>query len=67
MSMEFTIWAMGFMVVAFVTGTYSVLSLSNTLAITICVIGLSFFLLLLIIVKGKIRKVQFTFRPFVLY
>uniref|UniRef100_A0A803NM18 PGG domain-containing protein n=1 Tax=Cannabis sativa TaxID=3483 RepID=A0A803NM18_CANSA len=67
MSMEFTIWAMGFMVVAFVTGAYSVLSLSNTLAITICVIGLSFFLLLLIIVKGKIRKVQFAFRPFVLY
>ncbi|XP_060963200.1 uncharacterized protein LOC133032780 [Cannabis sativa] len=30
------IFALGFMVIAFVTGTYAVLSLSNALAITIC-------------------------------
>ncbi|KAF2290202.1 hypothetical protein GH714_004057 [Hevea brasiliensis] len=40
----FIVFAMGAMVVAFVTGTYAVLAPSMGLAIATCVIGLSFFL-----------------------
>ncbi|KAF4348379.1 hypothetical protein G4B88_015047 [Cannabis sativa] len=60
MSMNLAIFALGFMVIAFVTGTYAVLSLSNALAITICVIGLSFFVLLFFITKSKFKRVDFT-------
>ncbi|KAF4372764.1 hypothetical protein F8388_000931 [Cannabis sativa] len=60
MSMNLAIFALGFMVIAFVTGTYAVLSLSNALSITICVIGLSFFVLLFFITKSKFKRVDFT-------
>uniref|UniRef100_A0A2N9I956 PGG domain-containing protein n=1 Tax=Fagus sylvatica TaxID=28930 RepID=A0A2N9I956_FAGSY len=40
----FTIFAMGAMVLAFVTGTYTVLMHSLDLAITTCIIGLCFFI-----------------------
>ncbi|KAF4370682.1 hypothetical protein F8388_025061 [Cannabis sativa] len=60
MSMNLTILALGFMMIAFVTGTYAVLSLSKALAIFICVIGLSFFVLLFFITKSKFKRFDFT-------
>ncbi|KAF4348384.1 hypothetical protein F8388_000932 [Cannabis sativa] len=59
-SMNLTIWAMAFMVIAFVTGTYAVLSLSNALAIAICLIGLSFFIRFFSIIKSKFKRFDFT-------
>lgn len=48
---RFIILAMGAMVVAFVMGTYAVLTPSLGLAITTCAIGLSFFLILFCIFR----------------
>ncbi|KAH9681299.1 ANK REP REGION domain-containing protein [Citrus sinensis] len=46
-SIWFTVFAMGAMVIAFVTGTYAMLVPSLGLAIITCLIGLSFFLLVI--------------------
>ncbi|KAM6555419.1 hypothetical protein CsatB_002438 [Cannabis sativa] len=47
--------AMAFMMIAFVTGTYAVLSLSFPLAITTCLIGLSFFLIIIFTTRKLIH------------
>ncbi|XP_060960298.1 protein ACCELERATED CELL DEATH 6-like [Cannabis sativa] len=53
-SMVLAMVAMGLMVIAFVTGTYAVLSPSLGLAIATCVIGLSFFgLIFYIVTRSK--------------
>ncbi|XP_052289764.1 uncharacterized protein LOC102621456 isoform X1 [Citrus sinensis] len=54
-SVWFTIFSMGAMVIAFVTGTYAMLVPSLGLAIITCLIGLSFFLLVIWIVRLSIK------------
>uniref|UniRef100_A0A803PKI4 PGG domain-containing protein n=1 Tax=Cannabis sativa TaxID=3483 RepID=A0A803PKI4_CANSA len=53
--MKLTMAAMAFMIIAFVTGTYAVLSLSFPLAITTCLIGLSFFLIIIFTTRKLIH------------
>ncbi|XP_030500327.2 protein ACCELERATED CELL DEATH 6 [Cannabis sativa] len=53
--MKLTMAAMAFMMIAFVTGTYAVLSLSFPLAITTCLIGLSFFLIIIFTTRKLIH------------
>ncbi|KAK0608015.1 hypothetical protein LWI29_024149 [Acer saccharum] len=50
----YTVMAMGAMVIAFVTGTYAVLTTSLWLAILTTFIGLSFFLLMYLIFEGML-------------
>ncbi|KAF4368557.1 hypothetical protein F8388_018681 [Cannabis sativa] len=57
-SMVLAMVAMGLMVVAFVTGTYAVLSPSLGLAIATCVIGLSFFGLIVYTLTWSKRAVH---------
>ncbi|XP_062099644.1 ankyrin repeat-containing protein At5g02620-like [Humulus lupulus] len=64
MSMNFTMCALGFMVIAFVTGMYAVLSLSIALAIATCVIGLSFFVLMFFITKARFKGIDFSLKKF---
>ncbi|TXG72169.1 hypothetical protein EZV62_000748 [Acer yangbiense] len=54
-----TMIAMGAMVIAFVTGTYAVLTTSLWLAILTTFIGLSFFLFMFLICKGAMRRPSF--------
>ncbi|KAH9681292.1 ANK REP REGION domain-containing protein [Citrus sinensis] len=55
-SVWFTIFSMGAMVIAFVTGTYAMLVPSLGLAIITCLIGLSFFLLVILIIRLSITE-----------
>jgi len=50
-----TMIGMGIMIIAFVTGTYTVLETSLELAISTCLIGLSFFFIVLLVLRF-IRK-----------
>ena len=54
-AMLLTMIGMGTMIIAFITGTYAVLEPSLGLAISICLIGLSFFFLVLLVFRF-IRK-----------
>ncbi|KAH9650369.1 ANK REP REGION domain-containing protein [Citrus sinensis] len=55
-SLFFTIFSMGAMVIAFVTGTYAMLVPSLGLAIITCLIGLSFFLLAIWIIRLSTKE-----------
>ena len=60
-ALSFTFVAMAAMVVAFVTGTYAMLSPSLGLAIVTCIIGLTFFLLVIFMfykVRSKAEEVE---------
>ncbi|KAH9681275.1 ANK REP REGION domain-containing protein [Citrus sinensis] len=52
----FTLWSMAAMVIAFVAGTYAMLAPSLGLAIITCLIGLSFFLLAIWIIRLSIKE-----------
>lgn len=47
----FTMTAMGIMIIAFITGTFAVLEPSLGLAISTCLIGLSFFFLVYLVFR----------------
>ncbi|GAY42371.1 hypothetical protein CUMW_066320 [Citrus unshiu] len=55
-SLFFTIFSMGAMVIAFVTGTYAMLVPSLGLAIITCLIGLSFFLIAIWIMRLSTKE-----------
>ncbi|KAL9408955.1 hypothetical protein AB3S75_047359 [Citrus x aurantiifolia] len=52
----FTLWSMAAMVIAFVAGTYAMLAPSLGLAIITCLIGLSFFLLAIWIIRLSTKE-----------
>jgi hypothetical protein len=54
----FTMTAMGIMIIAFITGTYVVLEPSLGLAISTCLIGLSFFFLVYIVFRIIFKDVD---------
>jgi hypothetical protein len=53
-----TMIAMGTMIIAFITGTYAILESFLGLAITICLIGLSFFFLVYLVIRFIGKNLQ---------
>lgn len=63
---QLNIIAIGAMMLTFVTGTYVVLAHSLGLAITVCLIGCSFFIFMFVLLKQVWKGFWFLFRDFLL-